>query len=104
MSSHPMLSNAMHARVQRKRLETRADLCAKKAAEPVVVPMLTQQALAAATVAAHNAVPTIRKPHHNAAHTGHHHVHHSGNTLVIGGIDTKLLESVQKLFARRILH
>ncbi|GMR33307.1 hypothetical protein PMAYCL1PPCAC_03502, partial [Pristionchus mayeri] len=68
MSAHPMMSNAIHARVQRKRIEMRNEICAKKAAEPVMATMLTQEAIAAA-VTQPNALPTIRK-HQNV---GHHH-------------------------------
>ncbi|GMT03338.1 hypothetical protein PENTCL1PPCAC_25512 [Pristionchus entomophagus] len=103
MSSHPMLSNAVHARLQRKRIETRIDICAKQQQQTILAPVLTQQAIAAA-VAAPNTLPTNRKSHHAGHHTGHHHVHHGSNTLMIGGLDKNLLECAQRLFARRILH
>ncbi|GMT06354.1 hypothetical protein PENTCL1PPCAC_28528, partial [Pristionchus entomophagus] len=85
MSSHPMLSNIMHARVQRQRIESinsaikvRTDLTIRILSQ-TEQPLISQQ-VAAAAVAPPNSSPTNR--------VGHHHVHHGHNTLVIGGLDT----------------
>ncbi|GMT34106.1 hypothetical protein PFISCL1PPCAC_25403 [Pristionchus fissidentatus] len=105
MSSHPLLSNALHARAQRARLETRqATVISAKSDDALIAPVLSQQALAAAVAPTACGMVPPRK-HYN----GHHHVHHNNisdaySIAVIGGLDTNLLESVQKIFARRMAH